>query len=199
VAATYDLATNVGNMITMWSAAVAVYNKNLFNGSPASIALLHTLISPGKVLQAGFGIDEGNTTLLIERAIYGNLIPRAWARSNEDLNPFILNSELPCSTQDPFKSHLDPAVGKSNSVCYNGMLYYLLQVSGKYRPCVSQKHCKHGKFTALPGAKTLDGSQWGGISKDDFVVGYVLTIGPPSNPLLAILEACNPRSKFLSH
>ena len=75
-------------MVTTWEKAIDTYNQQLFNGSESSIDMLHTQITEGHVLEAGF--QEDGIQAAMEKAIYGFLIPQAWSLSNKDLNPVVM-------------------------------------------------------------------------------------------------------------
>ena len=75
-------------MVTTWEKAINTYNQNLFNGSSSSIDMLHSQITDGHVLEAGFSQDGIQAAM--EKAIYGFLIPQAWNLSNEDYAPVVM-------------------------------------------------------------------------------------------------------------
>ena len=85
-----DLSKNLGIMVQGWYTTIDVYNKQLFNGSAPSIQNLQGQIENGKVLEAGFSEDELDVQTLMTKAIYGYLIPQAWALSNEEINPVVM-------------------------------------------------------------------------------------------------------------
>ena len=61
-------------------------------------------------------------------------------------------------------------------VCYKNNMYYLMSVSGIDVDCSGgggdvAVACTHLNFGVLPGLDTLDGKNWGGVIRDDFVAG----------------------------
>ena len=103
-----SLDTNLGNMVTTWEKAVDTYNQQLFNGSQSSIDMLHTQITEGHVLEAGF--QEDGIQAAMDRAIYGFLIPQAWSLSNKDLNPVVMYVVFSLSPGAPGSSPSTPTL-----------------------------------------------------------------------------------------
>ena len=60
-------------------------------------------------------------------------------------------------------------------------MYYLMSVSGIDVDCTGgggeAAACTNLNFQVLPGVDTIDGKNWGRVTRDDFVAGYV---PPPS-------------------
>ena len=75
---------------------------------------------------------------------------------------------------DPQKKYIDPAVGDATYVCYNNNVYYLLMASGQNWNCEGNAPAYYCTTTLLeipPGVDKLDGTNWGGVKKDDLVIG----------------------------
>jgi hypothetical protein len=92
------------------------------------------VIANGKMLEPGNLVDDPTIKASVEKAIFAHLIPEAWSLSNEDINPFIVDAQVPCGTVNPpnvlqYLQTVD--VGNQNWVCTNGGLYYMFQVTGQ--------------------------------------------------------------------
>ena len=87
---TNELNANLASIVKAWQTTVDVNNQQLFNGSIASIGMLHNEITQGIVLEAGFQQDDLLLQNSIEKAIYGYLIPKAWSLSNEGIGPVVM-------------------------------------------------------------------------------------------------------------
>ena len=79
---------------------------------------------------------------------------------------------------NPLEEYIDNSVSDGAYVCLNGNMYYLMQVSsgvGDSIVCSSGEDiatsCLPNTFGILPGLDKLDGSGWGGVTRDDFVAG----------------------------
>ncbi|KAM0796585.1 hypothetical protein BDR22DRAFT_825040 [Usnea florida] len=176
ISATNSLDTNLGNMVTTWEHAINTYNQNLFNGSSSSINMLHSQITDGHVLEAGF--QQDGIQAAMEKAIYGFLIPQAWNLSNEDLAPVVINSAAACGTSNPDSKYIYNNVAVANYACVDNTIYYLVGAQGSNRDCTDQggeaASCSSNYLLGpLPGVSTLDGTQWGGVKVEDFIAGAV--------------------------
>ena len=122
-------------------------------------------------LKKGHRSSRGNVTFLNERA-------------NRIL--FFSNSGAACGTVDPLKKYISTAIGDATFICYNNIIYYLVGASGLVGDCqatgglpMDLTQCPQEiapSLLKLPGEDELDGTQWGGITKDDFIIGYVVTL-----------------------
>lgn len=191
-----DLNTNLAILVKIWTQTLDSFNANLFNGSDSNNKILHDMITDGKVLEAGFQEDQLLVQQSIEKAIYGYLIPQAWPLSNKDLHPFVVyvppflpptatarqaytihsDAQAPCGTVNPLSQWIDDKDASPNFVCYNGNEYYLMSVSDLSASCTDGgdgmgTSCTDNTFYPLPGVSDLDGNNWGGVTRDDFVAG----------------------------
>ena len=70
---------------------------------------------------------------------------------------------------------MDPAVGEMIYECVNGKIYYISAVSGKQNECVAPgggtPYCTNRKLAGAPGVTSLDGNNWGGVTKGDVIGG----------------------------
>ena len=77
-------------MVDAWTDGISNFNGDLFGGSSSGIDLLTKTISNGNIVGADFSFNQDQAIQQISQALYGVLIPRAWASSNENVHPFIL-------------------------------------------------------------------------------------------------------------
>ncbi|CAF9932295.1 MAG: hypothetical protein HETSPECPRED_008325 [Heterodermia speciosa] len=180
IEATNELNANLASMVKAWTTTLDVYNQQLFNGSDASNTLLFTQIDEGKVLEAGFQQDDLMIQNAMEKAVYGYLIPQAWSLSNGQISPVVVDSGAACGTIDPVKKYISVDIGDASFVCYNNIIYYLVGASGLVDDCFGSAEDNElcdstlaPSLKALPGLGELDGNQWGGVLKDDFIIGAV--------------------------
>ena len=83
----------MSQLIDQWQNIIATYTKNLFSGFTAQPGLsnLAHLMKNGAGLNTGLD-QEGlyDMQSIMEKTIFGLLIPKAWEVSNEDVHPVIL-------------------------------------------------------------------------------------------------------------
>ena len=77
------------------------------------------------------------------------------------------------------------SVQDKTRVCVDGNSYFLVGASEPNRNC--KKDGDIGgvcdPFKELPGMSQLDGRQWGGVTKEDIVIGYVPSLILPQTLL----------------
>lgn len=67
---------------------------------------------------------------------------------------------------------MEPRIQQRTKVCHEGRLYFLTGAIEPGRRCnYATEICD--PFDELPGMSGLDGKEWGGLTKEDFVIGYV--------------------------
>lgn len=88
------------------------------------------------------------------------------------------DSGAACGTIDPVKKYISVDIGDASFVCYNNIIYYLVGASGLVDDCFGSAEDNElcdstlaPSLKALPGLGELDGNQWGGVLKDDFIIG----------------------------
>ncbi|KAL6351859.1 hypothetical protein LRP88_14669 [Fusarium phalaenopsidis] len=169
------LEERVGNMIRAWYAATDSLNQHFFSGDPLglndNLDLLKKTIADGKFADASLDLlTAEEIDQQARRAIYGQLIPYAWAVGTSESSPFLLRSGKKCSDG----GRPDHVPGDAPSWWFsddNGFdeVFYLLGAQGKDN-CVNEDlftGFKCRDFTRLPGIKELDGFKWGGVTEED--------------------------------
>lgn len=87
------------------------------------------------------------------------------------------DSGAQCGTKDPVdKKYLVAETGDKAWSCVDDKIYYLLTATGRTSDCWIQGnngagHCTYHTFGLPPGAESLDGDKWGGLTRDDVITG----------------------------
>ncbi|KAJ4259837.1 hypothetical protein NW757_001787 [Fusarium falciforme] len=176
----------MGQIIKYWSGANVNALRWIFDGTDEAIDTLWNLISDGKLV--GGPLYDGESTLKqeddlqanIEKSFYGLNIPTLWRLS--ETYAFVLDSGYNCNEEYPVKDYPDEDTMDATSVCYEGRRYYLVYPKGdseefscSYIHTHCERTCKNNKFSAPPGLDSLDGTLFGGITKEDLIKGSVRT------------------------
>ena len=131
----------------------------------------------GQLLEPGSKVDDPTIQNAIEQALYGYLIPQAWSLSNEGIAPFVLDSGFDCSAVNPLPKYMSDSTGDASYTCYENKLYYLLSPTGRAQNCdivpCGISTCTDNFFSLPPGITALDGTAYGGVTRDMFIIGYV--------------------------
>ena len=170
-----DLAHTLSQVTKLWYKTVDALNKKLFDGSDDSIKSLGGMMADGKLLERGNTISDPTIQSFLEKAIFGILIPQAWVLGQS--YPFILNSGYPCGTVAPTMMLLTEDVGSVTWSCVDDKLYYLVAPDGDASTCLlggdglGAAPCYATDWSAPVGLATMDGTAWGGVTRDDFIAG----------------------------
>ncbi|KAL2675732.1 hypothetical protein Neosp_011923 [[Neocosmospora] mangrovei] len=116
----------------------------------------------------------------IEKSFYGFTIPTLWRLF--ETYAFVLDSGYDCNKEYPAEDYLDKDTMDATSACYDGRRYYLVypkddseECSCSYIHTHCETTCRNNKLSALPGLESLDGTLFGGITKEDLIKGSVRT------------------------
>ncbi|TDZ24292.1 hypothetical protein Cob_v003016 [Colletotrichum orbiculare MAFF 240422] len=173
-----DLTAAMGVLFDLWKKTQGDFLSRLFSGSDgAAIAMLDGLLSNGTMNMIPVDINLSGMVDVVNKIIFGQMIPVAWAVAPAAYTPFVLATGDACS--DTLPKTLDPWMTQDThdktGVCWNGNQFYVLTV-GTYRVDVQ------GDVPSLPDSEppfqpmaggtkdVLDGKQWGGVTLDDVVV-----------------------------
>jgi hypothetical protein len=136
------------------------------------------MMTGGQLLEPGSTVDDPTIQNAIEQALYGYLIPQAWSLTNEGIAPFVLDSSFDCSAVNPLPKYMPDSTGDASYTCYENKLYYLLSPTGPAQNCDTVpcgiSTCTDNLFSLPSGVKALDGTAYGGVTRDIFIIGYVL-------------------------
>ena len=92
------------------------------------------------------------------------------------------NNNATGCTGNPWSDWVSDDIAASSGVCYNNQAYYLFDVAGG--PCNDLKErgtgpgilpCPNTVLSELPGIKTMDGTAWGGVTRDNLAIRYDLS------------------------
>ena len=87
------------------------------------------------------------------------------------------DSGKPCTDPNPVDSrYITSGIASETYSCVNGNAYYLVTASGPVTSgggIVSPLPTSYNTFSVLPGLDSIDGKNWGGISRDDLIAAYV--------------------------
>jgi hypothetical protein len=101
--------------------------ETLFDGSAISTYRLQTIISDGLILSKQ-NPSATDSVANIKAMMYGFLTPVAWATSNQNLCPFVLDYGQDYGPGCPEHTYFDNWA--SVKTCYNGRTYFLLNANG---------------------------------------------------------------------
>lgn len=167
---TAELKDNIAAIVTTWHTALTEYNSQLFNGSTNSILELWHIIFDGYLFSEGGDTATDDLISDMESALFPMLIAASWKLGD---NPaFIVDTQLDCDGADP--SYIDSP--STQGVCIDGKAYYIGSVEGDSQFCdgdLIRPVCSTKSFSAPAGLDQLDGTKWGGVTFEDFVIGSV--------------------------
>ena len=176
------LSAMVGKLIDQWLATIDAYNKKLFSGDDEGLAQLTDLIANGRSLDYQHLPDTQELTATLTKTIFGLLMPRAWQVSAAGVHPFLMTPDEPivgCDGLNPDK-YYPQEEGSSAFVCFENRGYWLLNAHGMGSFAAESCHyskdgpvCVRNKLSSLPGLITVDGQNWGGITRDDIAIGSI--------------------------
>lgn len=133
--------------------------------------MLGDMIADGAMIGSPGPLSDQDILTYLERALFARLIPSAWQLSKQ--KPFILDAGVACGTVDPSIDYLEKDVADKTWACAGDKLYYLVVLKGTAATCTTGREgfCKHNYYSAPAGIDKLDGTLWGGVTLEDFVVG----------------------------
>lgn len=166
----------LGQSVYIWDKFNTRDLENLFNGSDESIERLGTLVADGHFITGAsvkkneedhFDANETISDSFV-RAYYGFAIPQIWQASGH--HPFIIDTARDCDTKVDDED--------LSTVCYGGKLYKLADPDGKSNSCSNCGgtgcYCpSDNPFSSLDGVKKMTNGNWGGVTVDDLIIGYI--------------------------
>jgi hypothetical protein len=186
LAAENDLTVRLGTVIEIWAQSASEFSKNIFSGETSEIYRLSALIGDGKLSATPFtdhgvsGHEQGDLSAEsikqhAKKALYADLIPRAWSLSNKPLGPFILKTNTHCGGESI--DRISDSSRDKYGVCINGEMWVLTSAPEPDKKCryYGDTYSCLDDFYDLPGANKLDGKAWGGLTVEDIVRGSVAT------------------------
>ena len=162
--------------------------KKLFDGSDASIDILSKVISNGKLISGKFEeerpepMSEDELRANVAKSFFGYTIPTLWRVSNT--YAFVIDSGYGCNEDKPLGEYLQNGTMEATGACIDDKMYYLVHPHGDAKGCPCDlysangqchRRCTNSKFSAPPGLDSLNGKDFGGITKTDLINGSVRT------------------------
>ncbi|KAF4920008.1 hypothetical protein CGCVW01_v007320 [Colletotrichum viniferum] len=173
------LSATMGDVFDAWKAAEIEYLKTIFTPQDnATTEYIIAALDNGLMSAAPDDIDFREMSKVIKKLFYPNLMLAAWQSTPSARRPFILKTNLPCKMgkgerDDALWPFLPADSHERAAACYNGALFYLLDIRNEGvelsigQPSI--KPSENNPLTALFGTDTMDGKQWGGVTKEDIV------------------------------
>lgn len=179
----------MGQAVTGWGNVTELTLKKLFNGDDDSLSTLTTMVANGHLIEGSVNghaafptvtVSDGTLSALaadIAKGFFAYAISTVWPLA--DYHAFVLDSGFDCGTTDPEGTYISSDDMHSTFGCVNGKLYYLVYPKGDATTGCNTgspfDNCVNNKFTAPPGLDALDGSRFGGVTRDDLITGSVRT------------------------
>ncbi|KAH8883288.1 glycoside hydrolase [Thozetella sp. PMI_491] len=146
----------------------------IFGGSPEGIDTLWNLINDGKLLTAE-PVPDLNMEDKLLKIMYALLVPIMWREKG--WRPVLMDLETDCGKKVERLS----IIPKSDDtlVCFEGRQYMMVRPEGKAfeRYSASANHwglIDHwNQAEPMAGFKTLDGTNWAGLKKEDIVASII--------------------------
>jgi hypothetical protein len=142
-------------------------NQNIFDGSNTD--LLSSMIKDGVFLMSTVPTDL-DIQAIIFKSMFAILIPFAWGLADDGV--FILDPGIACGAALPNDIHITPTGASLTGACVGNKQYYIAGISGTSRSCDSFL-CSDNSFALVPGLSSLDGKNWGGVTLNHIITGYV--------------------------
>jgi GH18 family chitinase len=180
----------MGQTINGWANVTAFALEKLFDGSNESIDVLWKTISNGKLSPGKADGDSSSTPeadgepelrAKVGKSFFGYSIPALWKVSKT--HAFVIDSGYSCDENNPLGEYLEDDTMAATWGCVDDKLYYLVNPEGDASGCKCHYYdnghcenvCSNNKFSAPPGLDSLDGTDFGGITKEDLITGSVRT------------------------
>ncbi|EQB59325.1 hypothetical protein CGLO_00309 [Colletotrichum gloeosporioides Cg-14] len=178
-----SLGAMMGDVFDSWKATQTAYVDNIF--SPNNTETENFLIAALDNGLMGATPDDLNAyemSRMVQKLFYPRFMVSIWQTRKWSKRPFVLKTNLPCkmatgerdSSLWPFLPDSDHARA---AACYEDRLFYLVDIRSEgvkltteypsIRPNIFKS--KHWPLTALFGTETMDGSRYGGVTKEDIV------------------------------
>ncbi|KAJ5146492.1 uncharacterized protein N7515_001056 [Penicillium bovifimosum] len=184
-----EFSNYMAQVVTGWKNMTSWSLGEDFSGKDDSIERLGKLISNGKlgkgksVLSSDEPDDKQDYNSLvasIKKCFFGFTIPALWQASKS--YPFVMGAGHDCGSKE-ITDYLTEDNMDATGSCVDGKQYYLVYPKGDSDDCKvicydkgpCQTQCTNAKFSPLPGLSYLNGTSYGGISKDDLIKGSVRT------------------------
>ncbi|TPX08096.1 uncharacterized protein E0L32_010163 [Thyridium curvatum] len=167
----------MGQVVNGWANVTAKALEELFRGTPEALDRIEKAIADGKLndgsgQQAAGTADEPTLRANIQKSFFAYAIPALWKVSSAWA--FVVDSGFGCNVDKPLKKYLDDKTMDATGYCFEGNMYYLVRVEGNAQDC-GEGGCLDRMFSTPPGLDSLDGTNFGGVTKEILIKGSVRT------------------------
>ncbi|EFQ36439.1 uncharacterized protein GLRG_11584 [Colletotrichum graminicola M1.001] len=160
------LSAVMGSVFDQWKATEVAFLKNIFTVKDnETMAFLTATLDNGLMSAVPDDIDFREMAQVLKKVFYVQLMVSTWQSVADARQPFVLLYSR--KTNLPYGDHARAAT------CYNGALFYLLDVRSQGVTLnigsPSIRPSENFPFSALYGTETMDGVMWGGVTREDIV------------------------------
>ncbi|KAK2028148.1 hypothetical protein LX32DRAFT_673702 [Colletotrichum zoysiae] len=173
------LSAVMGSVFEQWKDTEVAFLEHIFSVKDNdTVGFLTATLDNGLMQATPDDIDFKDMAKVLKKVFYAQLMVTTWQSVSASQQPFILKTNLPCDMKKgqrnsalwPFIPDLDH---ERAAACYNGALFYLLDVRNQGVQLnvgsPSIRPSENFPFSALYGTDTMDGTMWGGVTKEDIV------------------------------
>ncbi|KZL67401.1 class 5 chitinase chi100 [Colletotrichum incanum] len=177
------LSAMMGDVFDSWKATQVAYVKNVFTpNDTATEDFLRAALDNGLMGATPDDVSAFEMSKMIQKLFYPRFMVSVWQTRKWAKRPFVLKTNLPCKMDKGNRdSSLWPFLPDDDhsraAACYNGALFYLIDIRSQgvklttefpsIRPNIFKS--KNWPLTALFGTETMDGTRYGGVTKEDIV------------------------------
>jgi GH18 family chitinase len=190
-----EFSAYMGQVINAWLDINSIALETLLTGKEQEqIDAIWELISDGKLIEGSsdkpapdiknLEIELRNNIL---KCVFGFTIPALWRAAST--HAFIIDTESDCASDndhylEDMEQYLDRNTMKTSGECIDGRQFYLVYPDGDAKECecvhkptggACEWYCQDNTFSSPPGLDTLNGTNFGNITKSDLVLGSVNT------------------------
>ncbi|KAK1988811.1 hypothetical protein LZ30DRAFT_419998 [Colletotrichum cereale] len=173
------LSAVMGQVFDQWKGTELAFVKTIFSVKDNQTAdFLTATLDNGLMYASPDDLDFREISKMLKKIFYPQLMVTVWQSVAAARQPFILKTNLPCNMKKGERSGaLWPFIPDQDheraAACYNGTLFYLLDIRSEGVQLnvgwPSIRPSENYPFSALYGTETMDGVQWGGVTKEDIV------------------------------
>lgn len=181
-----EMSTLMNAMIRAFSTTIDKTVSSIFDGEMEHTQLLYRMLEGGKFINSiDLNLSTEEIKDMVKAPIFAQLIPRAWRLSNLPVGPFVLDTGKDCNSDgslknsdDASKINVSEEMLKTNGYCHDGKLFVLASAPDPEKYCTQTGDTAGScfkEFQQLPGAKELDGKNWGKVTPKDIAHASVNT------------------------
>jgi hypothetical protein len=178
------MSSFLSRTVQSWVYSASNMTKTVFSDP----TLVYTAIVNGRAWNPSPKQGALDITASVQKALYAYVTPFAWSLSAADLGAFIATADnitpkgTGCKAYDPnsIDEYTDfaPGVLAATLVCDGDTPYWLVNIKRGSNPALNkvQSGASPPEIQTLPGISSLDGTKFGGLTKEDLVLRYALQL-----------------------